>query len=1829
MSTLEKGLPVIERLRAERDRLDQRAYTLRTRIARVRTALRQSRVSAGRMSTPSQPVIAAGRQEIADHEARLRGLANAAQAALSTQARVEEARRHQEFLIRSLAALATSVTELQALLAREENTRPIDRKKVAAAREALERAQAQQADVQRSLEKLRADEQRREAEAAAARDTLRQVEGESEQLRAAIVGKESEIGMLRDVPGVSTPELERQLTALTKEYTATKSEWRTTRDRLHETIKGVYVDPHPRTVVAQMPDTTPFLLLPLRIETRFVIRPNTAAPAGDLLVRVYPDDIAIHTHESTLTDREVSEGERYWRAIFAIETGTATNKPALKTESWKTLAALFGPSGAAWVARSTRPTNWAAFATLASADELVFPVHDLTKTAQWSRAPRTHVLPDRIVVLLYHGETVREVVGNPIPDELIVGPDPLELEANADQPDVEDSFVTVDGKLTFGAAFDWVSNFEKAVEQGMGFRIPISGGEVLQGFDKILVLGVMASADTNAGAGMLETLLGNHHHSPKSLTLLRQGTATNNLDGQGSGYSVNDTLDQTKEVSGLDTPLFTAQSDVDGRVLADALGIGHETLHFVYGADNTDGREAVAMNRALYPATLGYYFDSLLPVIPEAARDRLREFFVTHVTGRGPLSSIRIGDQPYGILLTSDFTRFTDGDRRDRFLSVIHAVLQRFDVIWQAILPELAFAGKPGLSTVDALLSVLGLQAASTTFAQRIGYSRDYLVNLTDFAAGDNEFSEIIGSALKEFGVTEWLRTLGYEPGGVPPANRPQLLRLIYQHYTTRLNAANLVDAVPLSETAGIREYAPARNYLHWLRDANTLAILSAQNFDGAAVPTALLYLKLRHALLLQLHRSSVDWLAGKGYDASMTLAPRTFHNIRPQSDLTKWELMSAPVSAVGSSASAGKVSVADYVMSPAVTIDAAAYLTQMREALDVLADLPTARLERCFVEHLDSCTYRLDAWQSALFKTRLDQMRATTKVGQRGTYLGAFGWVENVKPAESSIAAIDVPKPLRPTSGPPLREYTSNGGFIHAPSINHATAAALLRSGYMSHATPEQPELLSVNISSERVRRALFILQGMRNGQAIEALLGYQFERSIHDRASRDASLAVLNGFIFDIRIAFPVTRTRLGPGEAGGAEETVESYDVVNGVTLVETANPDWAAITNAPPATLTPARLAALNEARDDVANTVDAIKDLLLAESAYQLVQGNFDRAGAVLGSIKEAQPPPDLDVIRTPRSSHFTFTQRAAIHVPSLDSADPAAAAWPAIPMTPRAVLEPGVNQWLGQVLNAPDAIVFTVFEVADDEMLANPQVLTAANLGLQPIDLVYVIGADIDTGLGARTGASELESRVAWHYRVANGLDETASVRIRFSEPKNQAGTVTMAEAMPLMRALQSVLSDSRPLDARDYHTTTIRGPASSGPAATPLPGFDFEDLRVRTAALRAQLEAVVSSIFALPFTGVIDGWSVATLQEAFDVLSFAEVGLLESTFTFTASDALALQELLIRLAGFGIADAFPRTQDVTRTDSKIALVLQAMDATSAASTRLTASTSLLGQAVAADAVADARATSYGIDACKAILGNNFAVIPRFALPNEAEVLQSHADRAQLMDHATNVLGMEFAEEEWLRSVAYVRPKVAAWERIRLLHETLLGTTLGISAVQLPYRGGDSWLAVTLPDVDAATGEPFDIAHDTLSMVIHGDSAFAAGSLRCGIVIDSWTETVPAREQNTGIAFHYNRPDAMPPQALLLAVPPVMTGHWTWDALVNIVNDTLRRAKLRAVEPHLLDAHKENAELSVLLPAIISEFQQYDLNVSLDLRLNLVLLTPVLMGLYANPNIQS
>jgi hypothetical protein len=77
----------------------------------------------------------------------------------------------------------------------------------------------------------------------------------------------------------------------------------------------------------------------------------------------------------------------------------------------------------------------------------------------------------------------------------------------------------------------------------------------------------------------------------------------------------------------------------------------------------------------------------------------------------------------------------------------------------------------------------------------------------------------------------------------------------------------------------------------------------------------------------------------------------------------------------------------------------------------------------------------------------------------------------------------------------------------------------------------------------------------------------------------------------------------------------------------------------------------------------------------------------------------------------------------------------------------------------------------------------------------------------------------------------------------------------------------------------------------------------------------------------------------------------------------------------------------------------------------------------------------------------------------------------------------------------------------------------------------------------------------------------------AVGGPIAALLVDEFSETVPTETETTGLSFHYDRPNAVAPHALLLAVPPRLTGGWQWDDLVAIITDTFDRARMRAVEP--------------------------------------------------------
>ena len=69
---------------------------------------------------------------------------------------------------------------------------------------------------------------------------------------------------------------------------------------------------------------------------------------------------------------------------------------------------------------------------------------------------------------------------------------------------------------------------------------------------------------------------------------------------------------------------------------------------------------------------------------------------------------------------------------------------------------------------------------------------------------------------------------------------------------------------------------------------------------------------------------------------------------------------------------------------------------------------------------------------------------------------------------------------------------------------------------------------------------------------------------------------------------------------------------------------------------------------------LADSVDAVSDALMAETVYQVVRGNPLRAASTVESIAGGEtPPPELEVVRTPRTG-IALTHRLV----TLFSGDP-------------------------------------------------------------------------------------------------------------------------------------------------------------------------------------------------------------------------------------------------------------------------------------------------------------------------------------------------------------------------------------------------------------------------------------------------------------------------------------------------------------------------------------------------------------------------------------------
>ena len=264
------------------------------------------------------------------------------------------------------------------------------------------------------------------------------------------------------------------------------------------------------------------------------------------------------------------------------------------------------------------------------------------RESRWSRAPLATALPDRFCVVglaKVNGawaERFRQW-GNAVPDQLAVGPDPRSL-AKAEAK----------GELPVDEGTRWLREPDRAREQGV--LIEIDHPSLGEGVERLVVLGVDWTQVPEKAAASLGALLEAQRFSGH-LGFVAQGTPTNNTSETRAGF----TTAEAAEVVALDP--FTTPAPADewsaGARLAAALGLEDDTFSGLPGADGREHAWASALVDALWRGTAGYYISDILDPLAkgDAQVDAdLREFVRRNVFACGPLPTLRVAAQPYGVL---------------------------------------------------------------------------------------------------------------------------------------------------------------------------------------------------------------------------------------------------------------------------------------------------------------------------------------------------------------------------------------------------------------------------------------------------------------------------------------------------------------------------------------------------------------------------------------------------------------------------------------------------------------------------------------------------------------------------------------------------------------------------------------------------------------------------------------------------------------------------------------------------------------------------------------------------------------------------------------------------------------------------------------------------------------------------------------------------------------------------------------------------------------------------------------------------------------------------
>ena len=1040
-------------------------------------------------------------------------------------------------------------------------------------------------------------------------------------------------------------------------------------------------------------NTDPIALLPVRIETVWFtesgIPPDPAAVAAGhanpptLRVRVYPDDLHLTHLDTQLTTTEAKAAASYWQA-----PGPA---------GWQKLLELVRPDRAAWVVRAARP---GAPPPVVRPDNAPRPTRTVTMPKRWR------------FIGFVDGKVVTDQTGPDIPDPL-----PLDILESENS---------------------WTVNWFEALVAGMAIELDLHGADHL---DELLVVGIRDEPAAK-GAQALQDLLRDHAFSA-GLGMMTAGTPTNNTPGTRSGWSSGPSFpppgddprpgerpvaDALAQALGLPDAAFlrscSGATDTEPMVVA--------ALSMLTWAALGRGFAESALTRV--DGSNG----SPTPVGAFRPWRHIRDHLLAHVRSRGPLPMIRIGRQPYGVLPASSLSDWRAEHTGD-VDAAIAAWCIRLREKWRGVLDAVPRVGKVDQAQSSDELMVAMLQRQPTATGLAMVRMNGPTVAVPRTRAGDPPGNLSIAgldadNALRWTTSSDAWTDLGWDD---PFARVPDFVtRMTRSHEgfsTAALRTADYLHVVRTFLTGGLtagdyhRQWpversdgeTPVRDTTFFDMPGFDLRLMSWG--DGTEVPasgTSLVVLGTDNNGLLHIRTFHAD--GRRLADVAETELPDTqalaistlkeqLPDLLPPHVLTEAEriqIFREVTSIVGQIHMPGS-----FVLEAVVCIRNWAFLEDeddpLRNAFMVTADVdqtvatildtnnlgenvrandprlnrdlrdqiaatakwvdtmarietalrsvaavPLPRIAELVMEVIDVYSHRLDAWVTSLASRRLARLRES---GTAGIRVGGYGWVENLKPMQ--------PRPVRNLDdiGPAI--VSAQDGYIHAPSLQQATSAAVLRSGSLSH---PGTDTYSVNLNSRRARIARWLIGGVRQGQSLGALLGYRFERALHD--------AELDIEIETFRKNFPAPAVPEPPGNPPSREwerstEVITARNVVDGIKLLDRPNA-WTIARQ-------PQKVKPIVE---DLADALDAVGDLLLAESVHQLVAGNPLRAGLAADTLGRGGEVPDtFHTLTTPHRAR-ALTHRLATLLPAVPSG---LTGWPVDDV---AKLAPDIEAWVAHLL---------------------------------------------------------------------------------------------------------------------------------------------------------------------------------------------------------------------------------------------------------------------------------------------------------------------------------------------------------------------------------------------------------------------------------------------------------------------------------------------------------------------------------------------------------------